>query len=226
MGLEGGSAKPTVSCSFWSTAGPDARVARESGQGLTAAAISGRHPVPSVSWPSTRRSNRPGPPRLPTGLWPPRPTQSIAPKTALPRVVGRWRTTDPRHACLHDGRGAVDCPRHDQTPEPSRDHAPRPQAPQGWASHLGVCPARRVRPYRGALGDQPDDVNAKAKDTEGARRKTEEKRVCGAQSRRVTRLHMFSFVTLLKPGTRWPPSRAPHQPGRSGRRSGRGAWAG
>ncbi len=37
----------------WLTAGPGARVARESGQGLTAAAISGRHPVPPVSWPST-----------------------------------------------------------------------------------------------------------------------------------------------------------------------------
>src|SRR5262249_46736401 len=34
------------------TAGPGAGVAREPGRGLTAAAISGRHPVPPVSWPS------------------------------------------------------------------------------------------------------------------------------------------------------------------------------
>lgn len=39
---------------LWSMPGPGARVAREPGQGLTAAAISGRHPVPSVSWASTK----------------------------------------------------------------------------------------------------------------------------------------------------------------------------
>lgn len=36
-----------------SAAGPGARVAREPGQSLIAAAISGRHPVPPVSWPPT-----------------------------------------------------------------------------------------------------------------------------------------------------------------------------
>ncbi len=34
--------------------GPDARVACETGQGLTAAAISSRHPVPLVTWPHFR----------------------------------------------------------------------------------------------------------------------------------------------------------------------------
>lgn len=38
---------------LWLTPGPDARVACEPGQGLTAAAISSRRPVPLVSWAST-----------------------------------------------------------------------------------------------------------------------------------------------------------------------------
>lgn len=39
---------------LWLTPGLDARVACEPGQGLTAAAISSRRPVPPVSWASTK----------------------------------------------------------------------------------------------------------------------------------------------------------------------------
>ena len=39
---------------LWLAPGPDARVACEPGQGLTAAAISSRRPVPLVSWASTK----------------------------------------------------------------------------------------------------------------------------------------------------------------------------